>query len=176
LWGDDLNNDDIESFYVKDSSRFDYMPKGIENHFKNLKVLVVAYTSLKVLRQEDLKNFRKLQNLYFDNNLLEVIENDLFDSNPNIKYINFSSNQIKVVGLNAFDPLKSLVYLSIQNNVCINGKAENKDDLQDLLEEIRTECYSPEYDKSKQEPNSAVAFNIVKIQVVASIVSLLVLG
>jgi hypothetical protein len=189
VFGDYLNNDDVMSFYVKDSSQFRYMPKGVENHLKNLKVLVVAYTSLMVLRQEDLKNFSELQDLYVDNNLLEVIENDLFESNPKIKHINFSSNRIKVVGVNAFGPVKSLIYLSIQDNFCINGKAENENELQALLAEIRINCSPPEYmrekaeeesnlldNMSKQEPSSAVSFNIVKIQVVVFMVSLVTFG
>jgi Leucine-rich repeat (LRR) protein len=137
-----INHNEIQSFYVYQSPDFEYFPKGVENYFVNVKVLVVAYTGLKVLTQEDLKPLTKLRDLYVDNNQLEVIESDLFEFNTDIEVMNFSNNRIKTVGVNAFAPLKSIEHLNMQNNDCINKKGTNKKEIDDLLYAVSFVCGS----------------------------------
>jgi Leucine-rich repeat (LRR) protein len=135
-----VDKDDIESFYIYKSPECKFIPKGIETQFKNIKVLVVAYTGLTVLRQEDLKPLTKLQNLYVDNNHLEVLDGDLFAFNPNIDYLNFSNNQIKTIIAETFLSLKTIKWIDFSKNICIDRKAETNNEIIGLLIAMKINC------------------------------------
>lgn len=131
---------DILSFYIRSSSDLYYIPSGLADHFINLKVLVIAFTGLKTLRQSDFKPLQKLENIYLDNNELESIEGDIFAFNPNIRFINLESNKIKSVANNVFDPLARLQQLNFSRNICYSGKAESQAEVEELKEKIYEKC------------------------------------
>lgn len=136
------NDKDIfKSFHISSSPDCHYVPSGLGDHFKNLKVLVIAYTGLKALTQSDLRPLKKLQNLNFDNNQLEFLEDDLFIYNPIIESINMSGNRIKYIGLDVFAPLKSIDHLNFEKNVCINDSADGKTEIEELKMKMNQKCH-----------------------------------
>lgn len=130
----------ILSFYIRESDDLYYIPSGIADHFVNLKVLVVAFTGLKALRQSDFKPLQNLENIYLDNNKLEFIEKDIFAYNPKIRFINLESNKIKSVAINVFEPLMRLQQLNFSGNICHQGKAESPAEVEILKKNIYEKC------------------------------------
>lgn len=86
---------------------------------------MIAYSSLKIITQGDLKPLTNLENLHIDNNQLEMLDKDLFLSNPAIQIINLSQNKIKLVALDVLEPLAQLKHLSMLENICIDRSSEN---------------------------------------------------
>lgn len=132
--------DKILSFYIRRSPSCLYVPSGIAENFKNIKILVIAYTGLKVITQADLKPLQKIQNLYIDNNKLTSLDDDLFVFNPTIEYINLSYNQIKSMGPMTFEPLSGLKELGLSRNVCIDEAAKGIENVDALKLKLKTKC------------------------------------
>lgn len=137
---DENAKDKILSFYIRSSPFCHYVPSGIADNFKNIKVLVIAFTGLKVITQADLKPLEKLQNLYIDNNKLTSLDDDLFAFNSKIEYINLSHNQIQSVGLTTFEPLTGLKELGLIDNVCIDEAAGDIENVEALKLKLKTKC------------------------------------
>lgn len=131
---------EMQSFYIRNSPNVQYVPNGLATGFPNIKILVIAYSGLKYLRQKDLMPFRQVTDLYLDNNELEYFEKDLFERNPNIKIINLERNKIKSVANGAFKPLIKLEGLNFSGNKCYSGKAEGLSSVKTLTEEIHENC------------------------------------
>lgn len=130
----------ILSFYILSSPLCFYVPSGIAENFKNIKVLIIANTGLRVITQVDLKPLKKLRNLYVDNNQLTSLDDDLFLSNPSIEYINVSNNQIKSVGMRTFEPLTGLKELGFYQNICIDDGAKSIRSVNALKLKLKTKC------------------------------------
>ncbi|CRK89641.1 CLUMA_CG003375, isoform A [Clunio marinus] len=135
---DDYDSDDedycydVKSFYIYRSPACHFIPQGISNNFRNLTVLVLSYTGLKSLTNEDLKPFKQLRGLYVDNNLLETLETDLFMYNPKLREISFNENKIKRIAFNILDKLVMLQKAEFYRNHCIDMGAETFHQLENL--------------------------------------------
>lgn len=134
------DRDKIMSFYIRSSPSCYYVPSGIAENFKNVKVLVIAYTGLKAITQADLRPLKKLQNLYIDNNRLTSLDSDLFEHNPNIEYMNLASNQILTIGSSTFEPLKSLQALDFADNICYSKNAKGLENVELLKLDLKANC------------------------------------
>lgn len=134
------DRDKIASFYVYKSPDCHYIPRGIAENFKNLKVLIVAWSGLKVVRQSDIKPLTHLRKLNIDHNALEVLEKDLFNFNLNIESINLNVNRIKHVDATIFDLLTNLQEVFFDHNVCIQKIASTPSALGELKSELRVKC------------------------------------
>lgn len=148
--GDQISNSapdkGVESFYIYQSPSLYYVPSGIADHFVDIKVLIIAFTGLKEITQDDLRPLKMLQNLYLDNNHLESIEKDLFAYNPLIEHLNLGQNRIKVVAFNVLDPLVNLEEISFEHNDCINFKAVNENELDQLKTLLKLHCSPPSFE------------------------------
>lgn len=101
-------------------------------------------TNLKEVHQKDIKPYPDLQILELKNNHIEVIEEDLFDENPNLINVNFQDNRIWFFDAYAVKKLKNLGSLSkllLQNNVCINKDFKNPFNNDTELSEISEKCF-----------------------------------
>lgn len=122
-----------------------YFPKGLLSVFNNLKALYMV-TFFKEIHQSDLKPFTKLVHLKLFLNHIEVLEEGLFDFNPDLEYINFKSNRISQIDPNIFDKLQKLRYLNLESNKCINMKAEDSlAGVKDVIQSVKSNCVSSEY-------------------------------
>lgn len=114
-----------------------FLPTGIENFFPNLKRLRLQDTGLMLLRQTDLKPLKNLAILDLPGNSLQVLDSNLFASNPNLEYIYLGYNIIKLVGLGILDPLDSTrVRVYFNKNVCIDAAGN----VETLKRELELKC------------------------------------
>ncbi|KAG5683590.1 hypothetical protein PVAND_012863 [Polypedilum vanderplanki] len=145
------NLDDFDSFYIYQSPSCHFFPKDITTYFDNLKILVVANTGLKSITKDDLKPFENIRGLYIDHSKLTSIDGDLFRYTKNLEDLSLQDNNIKFVEADIFKPLRKLNYLSFDFNDCINKRAGNRNDVEELFIEIEEKCnIRHEYKPMKQ--------------------------
>lgn len=140
----ELNGNDYLSFYIYRSPLCYYVPAGIAENFKNIKVLVIAHTGLKDIRQQDLKPLKNLRNLYLDNNQLKFLEKDLFAFNTDITHINLANNQISFVAPNVLEPLTKLIEFGFSENVCFKRKQNSDETALQLKTAVAEHCLKVE--------------------------------
>jgi Leucine-rich repeat (LRR) protein len=141
---------EVKSFYIYQSSLLRFIPSGITNYFRNLTVLVIAQTSLKIITKMDLKPFKNLKGLYLDKNELDVLESDLFEHNLKIQELNFSENLLKHIAFDVLEPLKHLTRADFFNNPCISFGASNKREIA-ILKKVFQDKFEPKPKKFQAE-------------------------
>jgi len=146
------NNDNVEAIDVYQQAQLNYFPRGLNNFFKNLKVINIFNSGLKEIHQSDLKDFPKLMNLFLPANNLEIIEENLFEFNPNLKWINLNSNKISHIDPTVFDNLTKLSRLYLGTNSCISMLAiDNSTVLQNVITTAQANCTNSDYSNLEQK-------------------------
>lgn len=130
---------DVVVLSVEDQT-LNYFPKNLDKFFPSLKGIKVLNTGLKSIKQENLKPFPKLSHLALFGGDLEKLDNDLFAYNPNLQWLALDDNKLNFIGDNLLTHLEKLKKVSLYNNRCINKKAWKRDDVEDIVEVIRTNC------------------------------------
>jgi hypothetical protein len=97
-------NSDLVGIMIYDKNT-EYFPRGLEKVFTNLKSIDECYGYLKEITQADLKPYRKLVNLDLDYNSIEVLEEGLFDYNPDLQLIWIGNNKISHINSSLFNSL-----------------------------------------------------------------------
>ncbi|CAG9811078.1 unnamed protein product [Chironomus riparius] len=147
----DKKDTDVTGFWVY-GSHFDFFPQGLSKVFNNLEVIIFGDCGIKRIGKNDLKPFPKLIWFSLFVNQIEVIENGLFDYNPNLKYISLRDNKISRIHPNSFDHLAYLVTLRLSGNLCINVNAnENRNQVVDLIRKLKAKCSAPEVITTTEE-------------------------
>lgn len=101
----------------------------------------MRYANIATLSKSDLEPLgSKLINLRLLNNVIEVIESDVFDANPNLEEIMLDSNQIEFVGKGAFDKLLKLSRLDFYPNPCYSQDASSRSAVLNLVKILEREC------------------------------------
>jgi len=142
-----MNNDKVDGFVTKTINRnIKYFPQGIENIFQNLKLLYIEFGRLKEVHQADLKPFPKLISLSVEQNDIEILEEGLFDSNPNLKIIFLTANKIFHIHEDIFNNLFNLNFLFIERNPCIDMESErNSTAIREIQKYIKENCQDDKY-------------------------------
>ncbi|CAG9812068.1 unnamed protein product [Chironomus riparius] len=150
------NNDEVTGLYISNKT-VHFFPRGLANIFKNLKIIDISNSKLKVIHQSDTKHFSKLTELNLNDNQLEVIEEGLFDSNTELEVINLSNNKISFIFPKVFENLDKLKILSLGSNICIDMKTQNGlIDVQSIIKAAKDKCDNSSYSK--------LALNIKKLE------------
>jgi len=134
-------NSDVECFKIHYLTT-NYFPRGLESFFENIKAISIRNSYLKEIHQEDLKAFPKLVELFLNENLLEVLEERLFDFNPDLQRMSFEYNKIVRIEPKIFDHLSKLGYLLLSENICINkgAIAYNSIEVKHLIKKAEAQC------------------------------------
>lgn len=115
-------------------------PSGIDNFFPNLKYFWWNKGKLKSISSQNLKQFRKLEELSLERNQLKTLESDLFKHNPNLQYLYLKWNPIKSIGENLLIGLKQLRVADFTNNECLSYIALQRSELEELKRRIWSDC------------------------------------
>lgn len=108
-----------------------------------MKLINIQHGRIKEIHQADLMPHTKLEYLAFWENDIEVIEDGLFDFNPELVYIYFERNKIFQIHPKAFDNVPKMTYLDLQTNLCIDMYAKNNSAaLAEVIKEVKAQCTS----------------------------------
>jgi len=139
------NNDNVEGIYVP-QGQVHYFPRGLNTIFRNLKGIYIQNTGLKEIHQRDLKYFPKLMVLDLISSNLEIIEENLFEFNPDLEQIYLQSNKITHIDPNVFDNLIKVKTLNLLENTCINTQAyNNPTGVQNVIKTAKAQCTNSDY-------------------------------
>jgi hypothetical protein len=142
--GGKTNDNDIH-FHISSKS-VQYFPRGMEKFFKNLKGIVIWHTQLKEIHQEDLKPYRNLNNLYLSGNDIEIIEDGLFDYNPDIEVIIFENTKLFHISPTVFNNLTKLITLFFNGNVCTKLLSiRDRATTSNVISGVKKSCISSEF-------------------------------
>jgi len=145
------NNDNVEGFSVA-QGQIHYFPSDLNKFFKNLKGISISSTGLKEIHQRDLKDFPKLMNLYLYSSDLEIIEENLFEFNPNLDLMSLNTNKITHIDPHVLDRLLKLKTLYIFQNTCINmATSNNQTALQNIIRTAQLQCTNLVYSNLEQQ-------------------------
>jgi len=146
------NNGNVEGFHVYERGQIHYFPRGLNEFFKNIKGIYIGKTGLKELHQSDLKHFPKLITLASLSSDLEILEENLFEFNPNLDYIDLGINKITHIDPNVFDKLTKLNTLYLWSNTCINMFAlKNQTEVQNVIKTAKAQCINSDYSNMEQK-------------------------
>jgi len=133
-------NDDVIAFHVM-SKTTQYFPSNLESFYKNIEVIFVRSSHLKELHSFDLKPFTKLNEIYMDNNDIEILEEGLFKFSLDLKSINLYRNKIYHIHATVFDNLSKLTYLMLSSNKCISVDAQgDQTAVRNLISQTKSQC------------------------------------
>jgi len=138
-------NDDVLGIYAV-SKTIQFFPKGLDKFFKNIKAFYIESWQLKEIHQSDLKVFPNLVYLYLYGNAIEVIEEGLFDFNPNLEVFGFNEPKIIHIDPNVFDHLNKLRYFLFSSVSCVKQDIYNsKEKVQEAIKVVKSNCSNPKY-------------------------------
>ncbi|KAL7039935.1 hypothetical protein ACKWTF_000185 [Chironomus riparius] len=138
------NNDEIY-FHIR-SKAVQYLPRGLEKFFKNVTGIAVWYDLLKEIHQFDFKPFKSLECVNIFESKIEIIEENIFDYNPNLIAVSFGKANIFHIGSTVFDHLSKLTSLHLGGNTCINEfKENNRAGVEQIIRNIKLNCISSEF-------------------------------
>ena len=140
-----MSNSHVAGFTAEDKN-VQFFPRGLEQIFKNIKVICINKCQLKDVRQHDLKQFNQLQYLSLEYNDIEILEANLFKYNPELQLIRFHDNKLVHIDANVFNNLWKLVHLELRSNPCISLDANNdRSAMQNIAEQLESKCKSAEF-------------------------------
>lgn len=126
-----------------------FMPRGIARCFPNLEILYLAYSQLKSIERNDIIQLGKLKQLHLIANDLEILDGDLFESNPELRVISFFHNKLKFIHASILLPLRKLESADFMVNRCVNTFASNPTAIAALTIELRNQCVPKTIDDFK---------------------------
>lgn len=144
--------DDISRFEAV-NHLINYFPRGLEKIFTNLQHISIQNCQLKEIHQSDLKPYTHLNSISLDDNLIEVIEDGLFDFNKELTEIYMSYNKIVHIGADAFSNLPRLQTLYLHGIPCLDSAhikgCKDRYGLDTAIDNLRRYCLNPNYLDSK---------------------------
>ncbi|CAH1734134.1 unnamed protein product [Chironomus riparius] len=144
------SNVDVQGFHI-DVRTINYFPR-FEAFFVNVKLICIYNSNLKEVHQEDLKPYPRLIEIALHYNSIEVLEEGLFDFNPDLVYIDMSNNKIVHVEPKVFDHLSKLMTLHLDSNICISiGASNSRPAVTNLLLAIISGCSNAEFSSLKNQ-------------------------
>ena len=142
--GNKTNNDVIGLF--SESEFIEYFPKDAEKFFGNLEAIQLLFCPLKEILQSDLKSLTKLTYLSIGHSHIEVIEEGLFDYNPNLQYLIFDGSKVIHIDPNVFDNLSKLKTFHVYALPCSGQLRSELDfEIKIAIQRFKAECVNSEY-------------------------------
>lgn len=134
---------DVNAFMVENKI-IKRLYKGIENFFPNIKAIHIENSRMEEIKADDLKPFLNLTRLTVPSNRLVSIDGDLFKFTPKMQFIYFQNNLIEYVGENLLTNLNidKIIEINFANNVCLNIDADTPQKIQQLIIQLQG-CSSP---------------------------------
>jgi Leucine rich repeat len=133
------NISDIKLLLI-DEQIMKFLPSNLHNFFPNLSALIIDSTQLTSIARIDLENFEHLQLLFIGNNKIDELNGDLFHGNPHVEWITYINNFTKRISADIFDALPNVHFVSFLRNSCVNYKAANVAEIENLKAIISRQC------------------------------------
>lgn len=118
----------IEALGFQAQSKLNYIPEGLKDHYPNLVGLYFDETPLKVLTEENMKQFGSdLIHFHVSKSLITHLSKNLFANNPKLKFLSLSDNPLKYIEPGFFDvvlKMDNMLLFDMRDCQCINKQSE----------------------------------------------------
>lgn len=133
-------DESVERIDFAYNKQIEYLPENISEAFPNLKVYDAAACAIRKISRANFVNLKSIQKLFFDGNLIERVEGDVFEGLTTLEFIYLSHNNIKFIDVNAFATLNNLKRLDLFNNNCISTDFRSSDALKTVTAVVTNQC------------------------------------
>lgn len=107
---------DVDTIKFRSGTMF-FLPNGIGNFFKNLKTLQVECgLSNKIIGRSNLQNLQNLEELNFNNNEIEILDEKALWDLPALEIFQLKNNKVKELHEGTFDSNRNLRIVLLQSN------------------------------------------------------------
>lgn len=135
------SNEDVDLLYILHAVDLTFVPRGIENHFPNLIGIYIRECGVKTLRGDELHPFADMEWVSFRlNPNLQRIPGNFFEQTPKVHTIFFYDNDIRHVGENLLDSLENLRYVNFVWNYCIDMVGNGTAQIQLVIDALKRDC------------------------------------
>lgn len=149
-WSKSRTTNDVQQYYTEYVNCV-HFPFDLNTVFPALEVIRLFRSNVKYVDNMDLRNLVNLKIFDLEDNVIEVLQSDLFVNNIKLREVYLQKNKLKFIAAHVFN-LFNLIVLNLDENLCVNGKAIN--DISAMLT-LRTRvdeiCSSPEFLLMKNE-------------------------
>lgn len=119
------------------------VPRGMSNFFPNIHAIRIYDSDVRNLVGNELNEYRNLRWFSVFDSDVHTIPSNFFANNPNMIHVAFDANYVQQVGEGLFDPIRnvrSMSYMGFLSNRCINQSGSNSNQIDRVLERLRTHC------------------------------------
>lgn len=150
-----------------------YIPRGFTEPYTNITKFTVESCHLKEIRRSDWSQFPQLRTLVLQDNDLEVLEEDLFQSNLMLENVNLRKNKIWFIGGRIFENLKRLKLVSLEDNFCIRMILNSAN----LNGDWKVKCSQSHWmDESQTTPEDKEKFDWISLKIDNTFIAFAVIG
>lgn len=135
-----MTNADVKGLWVYGQPHLKEIPSGIGNYFPNLLGFTWIYMNLTSISSEDLKPFPNLITLSLHHNHFVALDGDLLQHTRKLQVIFFDNNLLRHVGHDLLRGLVNLTRAQFSLNPCINMDARTPQEIQDLNLQLPISC------------------------------------
>lgn len=109
---------------------------------QNIEAIWAESSEIAAISSTDFAPFKKLRQIHLYGNKIEVLNADLFASNPLIQHMSFGANPLKHIATGVFDHLEDLRSLYFENSNCVtkSSATNNRAEVLKLIELLVIEC------------------------------------
>lgn len=87
----------IEALNFSDNKKISYLPVYVGENFPNLLVYDASSCTIKEISNQNFKSFRRLKQMFLENNQIEMIQNEAFDELTNLELLWLGERNVTLV-------------------------------------------------------------------------------
>lgn len=135
---------EFTQFYVEHLNAV-HFPGNLNKFFPELEVVKLWDSRVKFVDNFDLRWLSKLKFLSLEDNMIEVLQPDLFLYNTRLIEIHLQNNKLKFVGTRILVPLSNLMIANFEKNICVDSKSISSSTLETLRRNLDDNCAANEF-------------------------------
>ncbi|KAL7011222.1 hypothetical protein ACKWTF_014167 [Chironomus riparius] len=128
---------------IAENKEIYYLPKTVDGISLNaITMLKVINSSLREISSKVMKMLPNLKYLDLSWNDIAILEANLFQNNTKLSSIFLNNNKIFLIYPSTFNALSNLKVLNLENNLCINEKAQSNEKVKNIINLSRDICWT----------------------------------
>lgn len=136
------------------------VPRGMSNFFTNLHGIRIYDSDVRNLNGNELNEYTNLRWFGIIDSYVSRIPGNFFARNPNLIYVSFDENYVRQVGAELFksvNNVRGMNYIGFRRNNCINQSANTPEQIDRLLENLRSMCSDSSTGTTSTTPRSSTS-------------------
>lgn len=137
---DGRNFADVKAFTICNQKSLTTIPRGLEMIFPNLEAFRWSHGIISEIDASAFKKFSNLRVINLGDNKIVTLDYDLFHHTRKIQWIYFDNNLLEHVGHDLLTGLTDLTFVDFGMNPCIHAWADTPQEIQQINLQLPIEC------------------------------------